>query len=415
MSRKIKKKKTAAEAAPVTAAKLGIKEKRLIIILVSAFLAAVLLFGAIFGIILAVKNAGYVIRYGNVGIDEGVANYLASYYKNIYMQSLSKNGAEVEDTEEFWGQIMVNDSTLGDYLRYATENYIRQVVAANYLFDRYTRLSKDDKLDIELAIEEKLEYLAGGSVKSFNEMAEKHGFDFEDFKRATEILYKSWAARAKIFGENGEYMLEFPDELEEFYKGYAHVKLLFVRTESVFELDDNGNRIPDADGNDKTRPLTDEEKSQRLAAIETLKALAAKINSGEATAADFDSALIDYDEGDRTSHAKGYYFNENATYTKSFAEEFERIVKASYELSIGKADYVDCSVGVCFIYRIPRAEGAYVDTSSDWCFSDFFPNASKEMFQTMIEEIAESVETREGWENIDPVAIPYNTDFIARF
>lgn len=413
MSRKSRKKAQAAAATGVK--KTKISEKKLVFIIVSVILAAIILFGAILGIAVAVRNAGYLMRYGGVGVDEGVARYLSSYYKSIYMKNLASSGIEVKDTEEFWGQIMVNETTLGDYLRYATEGYIRQVIATNYLFNRYARLSADDKRDIELAIEEKLDYLAGGSVSVFNEKAEPYGFDYDDFKEATELLYKSWSAKNKIFGKNGEYMTEFPDEVEEFYESYSHVKLIFVRTESTFVLDENGNRQPDDDGNDTLRDLTESEKAERLERIEYLKGVVAKINSGEASAEIFDQLLRDYDEGDRGSHTKGYYFNEHASYTKEFSEEFERVVKASYEIEIGKADYVECSVGYCFIYRIPREKGAYLDNTAGWCFSDFFSNASAEMFQKMIDEIAEKIEVKEEWSHIDPVSIPYNSEFVARF
>ena len=416
MSRRNRKRVASAEPAVTkSVAASGTAEKRLIVIIVSVFLAAVLLFGAIYGIVIAVINAGYVMTYGGIGVDSGVVAYLTSYYKAVYMKNLAQDGNEVEDTAEFWGQIMVNETTLGDYLKYSTENYIKQVLAVNYLFDRYATLTSDDKKDLELAVREKLDYLAGGSVSTFNEMSAEYGFDYDDFKEGSELLYKAWSAKSKMFGENGEYMLEFPDEVEEYYKSYSHVKLLFVRTESTFVLDENGDRVKGDDGNDTLRDLTDEEKAQRLESVEYLKGVIAKINSGESDGAIFDQLLRDYDEGDRDSHTKGYYFNENASYTKEFADEFKRVVDIAYEIDIGKASYTECSVGYCFIYRIPRETGAYVDTSSDWCFSDFFPNASTEMFQKMIDEIAAEVEVRDGWSLIDPVSIPYTTDFIARF
>lgn len=389
---------------------------RLVVTLVCVFMAVLILIGGSFGIAMAVRNSSYVMSYGNIGIDEGTATYLATYYKAIYIKRLNSGGTTVSDTEAFWGQTVINDTTLGDYLSSATEGYIKQVLAANYLFNKYTRLSSEDKLDLKLAVEEKLDYIADGSVSKFNEMTEQYGFDYDDFRRGTELLYKSWAAKTKIFGENGENMLSFTEACEEYYKSYSHVKLLFVRTEDEFVLDDKGNRVPDGDGNDSLRQLTEEEKAQRLERIEYIKGVVDSINAGKASAEMFDQLLADYDEGDRGSHAKGYYFNKNAVYTSKFAEDVsEEVVRLSGELEIGELGYVDCSFGVCFAYRIPRDRAAYTDTSEEWCFSDFFADAAVEMFQEMLDEIAEEITPRDGFYNINPVTLKPNTDFVARF
>ena len=417
MSRKIKKKVTgvAVATAPINPKKIDERTKKSIIVVISAFLAFIILVGAVVGTVIAVREASYVISYKGVGIDEGTATYLTSYFKNLFMKSYAQSGNAAEDNEEFWNKKVLEDTTLGEYLRIETEKYLKEIVAANYLFDKYLKLTADEKRDIELAAEEKLDYLADNSVEKFNEMTAGYGFDYDDFKKGTELLYKFWFASEKLFGSSGENLVEFPDEIEEFYKSYSHVKLLFVRTESDFLLDENGNRVLDDAGNEATVELSAAEKADRLQTVDYIKGVVAKINAGTADVSVFDQLMRDYDGGDRDSHTKGYYFNKNASYTKSFAKEFEKIVNLSYELEIGEIGYTDCSVGVCFIYRIPREDGAYLDTSNDWCFSDFFSNGSNEMFAKMVQEIAEDVELRDKWSNIIPSSIPYQSDYVPRF
>lgn len=389
--------------------------KKTLIIILSVLLSAVILFGAVLGTVIAVRNAGYLISYGSVGVDEGVAVYLTSYYKAVFMANLRKSGYEVADTEEFWNTKMSNSMTVGDYLAYATEEYIKDLVAANYLFNRSASLSREDKEDLNLAVQEKLDYIAGGSVETFNEMTAEYGFDYKDFKTATEMLYKAWSASVKIFGENGENMVNYLDGCEEYFKNYAHANLIFIRTESEFVLDEDGERVKDEDGNDKTRPLTDAEKASRQELIAEMKDLVKKMNAGEADKSKFFELQRDYDEGDRTSHSKGYYFASEADYTEEFAEEFSEVVNMAMELEIGKMGFVDCSVGVCFIYRTERDKTAFADTSDDWCFSDFFKNAAADTFQKMLDEISEQITPRDKWDSINPVTVPYNTDFVARF
>ena len=80
MSRK-QKKRSSAPVRQVESKKpsANAKGKRMLIILISVLLGAVIIFGAVFGIIIGVRNASYVMRYDNVGIDSGVASYLVSY------------------------------------------------------------------------------------------------------------------------------------------------------------------------------------------------------------------------------------------------------------------------------------------------------------------------------------------------
>ncbi len=391
------------------------KTKRILITIVCILLAVVIIFATTLGIISALKNASYLAHFEGIGIDKGVASYLVSYYKTQYMASLKVEDVEPSDTEGFWNLKVYKDYTYGDYLRISTETYIRQLISANRIFDKYTSLSKSDREQIAIATNEILEYRAGGSKDTFNAATAKYGFDFSDFVTATEMIYKGWSAKTKIFGANGENMVSFPEECENYYKAYSHVNLLFVRTEKKFKVDENGEYANDGNGNYVFEELSDEEKAEKQRRVEEIRRAVEGINASEIAPQRYFELLDEYDEGDRSTHTKGYYFYKNSEYTKEFASQFAEVVEAAEEMEIGKCVEVDTSIGKCFIYKMERAEGAYLDTSDKWCFSDFYSMVSDSVYEKMINEYKDKVELRDKWKEINVITIPKNTDFIARF
>jgi hypothetical protein len=383
-------------------------------------LAAVLIFGAVFGIIVAVRNASYVMKYDNVGIDAGVASYLISYYKGNFLSKVdSVYGAyiNVSDTPEFWSSPRSLEgltSTWGDLFEYEVERNLKLIIAANVLFDTRSEFSDADKNAVKIATEEVLSFRHNGSKSEFNDATAVYGFDYKDFEKATEMLYKYTYVQAKIFGPAGENMMTNSEFFQNFFSGYKRVKLLFIRTDTKFELDANGNRIIGEDGKDKLVSLTDEEKAERTRRIEEVRATVSGINDGKVAIEMFDKHMSDYDEGDRSAH-NGYYFRSGTDFTDEFASEFNDIVDAAYSLEIGKAAEVECSFGVCFVLREENVPGAYTNTKAGWCFSDFYYLAASELYYSLVEELAKEIEVKEKWNDISPIAVPYNYEYIARF
>lgn len=394
------------------------KRSRVTIIVVCSVLAAIIAFGAIFGGIIAARDASYLMEYDGVGIDTGVASYLTSYFKSRYISYLNQSGVSVTDSESFWNSPSgVLDNTYGDYLEYETKDYIKQLIAANVLFDRYAKLSDSDESAIDAAVKEILDFRHGGSKSEFNAATVQYGFDYDDFCRATEMLYKAWAAKVKIFGTNGSNMGAFAEYRDEFLGEYSRVKLLFVRTENKFVTDENGNRVKGDDGYDLTVDLTDEEKAERQARIEEIRAALAGISDGTVAPERFDELLAsDYNEGDRSVSARnGYYFNKNSDFTIDFYEALPDVVEKSLSMSVSETAEVDCGFAVCFIYKEPVAEGAYENTDEAWCFSDFNVLAAESLYEQMLKELSAEVDVRDKWSDISPIKIPYQTDYNARF
>ena len=71
----------------------------------------------------------------------------------------------------------------------------------------------------------------------------------------------------------------------------------------------------------------------------------------------------------------GYYFNPSAAATAEFTSVFPEIVEKSYEMGMGDYVMVECSIGVCFIYRYAVEMGSYSDTQNPF-FSDFYLDAA---------------------------------------
>ena len=61
------------------------RTKRIVIIVLCVILSLAILFGAVLGIITAVRNASYLMKLDRVGIDEGVAAFLTSSFKNDFI------------------------------------------------------------------------------------------------------------------------------------------------------------------------------------------------------------------------------------------------------------------------------------------------------------------------------------------
>ena len=226
--------------------------KRLFLILICSFLAAVLVFGLTLGIITAYKNSKAAIRYNGLTMTEEECSYFLSYYKNLYMKYLSRSGVtDVEDTLGFWNKIDESESkTYGELLLESSEKFMRELIVSVSLFDRYVSLSKNEKKLIENAAENVLTYKADGSIDKFNSMSRKFGFVYSDFEDAVKSFYKSASAKTAIYGKDGSSMSSYPSLCAEYLAEYSHVKLLFIRTNDKFLLDENGNRVVGNDGKD---------------------------------------------------------------------------------------------------------------------------------------------------------------------
>ena len=422
MARKIKKTHTTApvqqNAAQTASAD---KTRRIVIIAVCALLACAVLFGAAMGIIIGVRNASYVIVCDGVGIDEGVAKYLASYYKADYKTSLQMQGIQVTDVPAFWSQKIHPDvtTTYGDYLTMYVENSIKNLLAANSIFDSKLTLTKEDKAELSVATQEILAYRSSGDKAAFNTATSTYGFDYGDFVRATEMLYKAYILPMRLFGMDKATMAAtYSAECEEFLNNYVRASLLFIRTDNTYVYDNEGKYIVDEKGNYVTRPLSEEEIAERLADIEKLKGIA----SGEYEIGLFSDMWKKY-EKENNKELYDAYFYSSSDFTAAINEKYSSVMDLLYDLEDYKLGYTEDSktddknnfVGYTFVYRDVTQAGAYISGDDKPCFDDFYDLCAYDIYDKMLSEVVAKAELRDGWDEITPVYIPYNTDYVARF
>ncbi len=402
--------------------KLSLKQKKIIIIFTSVFLGIVLLFGMTLGIISAINNAGALLKYKGKTMKSGVVNYLASSYKYDYIVELSRLGISAYDTERFWAKTdEKSGKTYGEILTEGTEEYIKSVLVGAYLFDKNTSLTSDDKEAIAADAELILTARANGSIDEFNSMSERSGFDYSDFKKALEFIYKAKKAKTVIFGYKGQALStgNYISECDEFLSTYSHVKLLYIRTESRYTFDaDTGERIIEDYTDEKRAEIAEkaEEIRQEIYNFENNT----DDGSGQMNPDRFTDIIRAY--GNLTdNHAdSGYYFSSTSEYTAQFIKEGgAEIVNKALSLDIGHYCEVvitdeDLEDGddsaVWFIYRYQYESGDYMDTDIDHFFGDFYSDAADFLYLSELNRYIADVTVADEFAALDFVKLP-KTEF----
>ncbi len=395
----------------------NVKKPRFLTIFICIFTSLVVVLGATLGIVAGVKSKNNVINYNGVKMDVPTASFFASQYKYSYMNMLSLSGIKgVEDSPGFWATASENGKTYGELLRDGTEKYIKQIAVTNYLFDKYAKLSDDDEKTIELAIEETLEYKAGGNVSKFNDAVSEFGFDFDSYKKAVEMLYKASSAQTVVCGADGSVLRENSEETNEYLSEYSHIKLLIIRTETTFVVNENGNRVME-NGTYKTRDLTEEEKSERLVLIDEIRSYISAIGTDGAQmgAEMFDYYLSHNGEGDPDMNETGYYIHKDSEFGQAFKSYYPDIYDKAFAMSLDTYSEVELDYGVCFIYKCAPSSIDLTKKALEECFSDFYSNLSDVFFSEQLEVLSESVEIGEKYSEIDVITLPYNYIYVPSF
>ncbi len=403
---------------------------------VAISLSVVLLFGVILGTVLIVRNANACITLNGTVFNKGVCSYFASSYKTEYIAGLQRQGINASDTDTFWKQKTIVDGkelTYGDLLKINTEAYLKGIIVGNYLFDRYGKLTDEDKAKINEVINDTLTYGASSSKKEFNELSEKYGFDYSDFVDAVTYKYKAQRAKSLIYGDDGSSMsgAEYREVCNKYYyDNYARTLLVFVRTETTFVKDENGKLVitTDDDGNSvyEKRYLSDSEIGERKALIDKIKSNIDAINSGtepEAviTAEYLSDVAAQYPLENNISFIDtGYYFGKNSAYTNSFP--IDAVADMAKNLKLGEYDCVgyddnnDGKIdGVCFALGLALEDSGYSKSANKEFFTDFYYNLSVEHYSSTLEELSSSVNIKDKFYDIDLITLPYNSLFAIRF
>ena len=396
------------------------RKNKPLIIFISAFLSAVLILGIVLISVMGVRSSRAVVEYDGLTMDMETVSYFASYYKCRYMSILSRSGVEnVLDQPAFWNTVAKDsDKTYGELLAEGVELYIRQVMAAAYLFDNYATLGAEDRDAIKESAKDVLNYSeAEGDKKLFNKHVSIYGFDYSSFKKAAEFLYKASLVKNIIYGQNGANLKNFPDLCEEYLSEYTHVKLLYIRTETKYVYDQNGNREVDENGFYVTAPLNEDEKAERLSIIEKIRSyINATANGGESemTSELFETYIKKYDELDSKLYQDGYYFHENSSFTANFPKGHREVIEKAYSMEIESYDELKHDTGVYFIYKYAPTSGIYTTSISEVCFTDFYTDLASKLFDESLNEIGKEVVFKSAYGELDLILLPYNDKFYLR-
>ena len=382
------KRKAAAEKRKITS-------RAILPIILCSVLGVLILFGAVLGTIALVREAGSVMSYKGVRVDRGTAAYLASTYKASYK----------------------GDKTDTAALEAATEKYIRRIVVAAYLYDRVAGKNDKGEAWVERNTSEVLEYKAEGSVDKFNEIAEPMGFDYKDFVKGTELIYKAVSALDAIYGVGGS-ALSYSENAalaEEYFMSYTHVKILFIRTENKYALDENGDRVPNGDGTDMTVTLTAEERAERLADIAEMTELIENAKNGVGTEMSLERFNSYYEKyNDEPEYAdSGYYLHRDSDFTKYLKGEggYPRLAELALSMEVGEWGYSTDGGVTCFVYKYAPLVPDYASSDLNRFFTDFYADAAEHFFMESVDALSADVRVKKKYAEIDVAALQKNSLF----
>jgi hypothetical protein len=385
------------------------KSKKVFLIFTAAFLGCVLLVGIILGTIAIVRNARSLMVYKGVYLEKGVANYLSASYKYDFMSALLKSGVECYDSEDFWQSDAGDGRTYADILIENTEKYIKSVMVGSYLFDKNTNLTKSDKNAIEKAIDEVLDYRADGSKDRFNEIGESMGFDFDDFKEAAELLYKSQMAETVIFGYEGSSLSsgDFTSECEDYFvNNYARVRIIIIRTDGELVIDpDTGKEV-----------LAKYDDAQKAEALEKIADIRAKIADGRMDEEAFIWHIQNEYPTNSVNDTEGYYFSSTSAYSINFADQgAPEVVKLALSGKVGEFYECELDIGTCFIYKTELQSGAYSRYTISHFFEDFYKNAAPYIYEKSVDVYISDVTVKDKYDRSFVVSQPYNMKLAVKF
>jgi hypothetical protein len=393
---------------------------RILTIFVVVFVALALVLGIVLGAVAISKRNRAAVVYESTLMGKEEAAFFVGYYKMRYMTALTRSGVSgVEDTQSFWNRTdPATSKTYGELLSEGARDYIRQVTVANYLYDRATKLTKNDKEKISEACESLVDFRAGGNREEFESLISDYGFSYDGLCRAAGMLYKANALGTVLYGEGGENIASYPEYADGYLAKYTHVKLLIIRTEETFVVDENGDKVADENGEYKLAPLSAEAKAKREALISEIRGYIDAIGTDKAQmgATMFDTYIEAHDEEDENMRADGYYFKDGSYYTSEFSRVYsDKIINKAYEMSENTFGEVELNCGVCFIYKYQPTAKAYLNSPSEDCFIDFYSLAANDLLSENIEKYTKDVSFTEKFGDIDPIMLPYNYDFIPKF
>ena len=404
-----------------------LKNHKTLVWVVSGLLALVLLLLAVLGTVSLVRSSRAVYSYRGQTVDTGEYAYFASVYKNQFMKECSSAGVVgVADTAFFWGRRdSEQDKTYGELYLSGLDSYVRSLLVAADLFDDTVGMSRQSKKELSQVLEAVLSDRACGDKRAFNEQTAEYGFTYDDFCDAALLEYKRARLISVVASTAEDTMVSMTQVCDRFYETqYARVKLLLIRTETVFCYDEQGNRLVDEDtGADLLRTLTEAERAERAEDIAMLTEAIDKYNtqeSGSINSVMLNLYLEKYQrDADPAYIDTGYYFANGEPYTAEMREQIDDIVNNALQMNEEEYRVVQLNqgdlVGVCIVYRLANEVGAYANEDLGAMFSSFYSGAAQYYVLESIAEELSSVKQGRRFGDLSPLEIPRNYYYTTGF
>lgn len=409
------------------------KRYRLPILISCILLAVALVLGAVLFTVNIVRKERAVLSYRGITMDEKMYSYLASTYKGTFIQNLKTlyGIRDAADTESFYEKVNPDTGkSYGILFEESLEEYARTLLISSYLFDRSIGLSASDKAQIEKSVS----LVTKDNEKAFNLEVAPYGFDADAVRSCAELMYK--ASRLRSLYRGNISATEDPEACEKFYReNYTLVSLLFIRTETVFLYDENGNRLVDSEtGYDAVRSLDGAEKAKREEDILLLRGGIEALHKGEngaITEIAINQFLKTYYRDDSLERANGgYYLSAGEGFTKELGGLLPEVVSTALSLSVGdfaevvvtEDDYTEQQlllgtpfIGSCFIYCRPLPDEAYSVTDNARMFASFYSGVGASVLESHLSAELSEVEKGGRYGTLAPVKIPYTYLYTVKF
>ena len=392
------------------------------IIFVAVFLILLIGLIAAVGIVSSIRYKNSVFTIDGMRMDKEVASFFVSMYRTEYTAAMRAQGKN-PDKDGFFDELAEDGRTNREVYEELCASYLKQILAASYIFDSVRELKKEEEEDINRVVREVLEYKANGSVDTFNTMAEPFGFDYDSFHDAVTMYYKALSSFSALYGAEGAGISQNATVCGSYLQEYTHVSMIIVRTESKL--------ITDGEGQDYNIMLDANERAARQALIASMDAAMDAYKNdtdGKMTLPAFQNWLSTSTDSGRDWLATGYYFHESAEMTDEFSEAFPGVVETAYEMQMGSFASLWTNIDIVvdgevhservkvYLYRYEVTPGAYSDgRMSDVWFSDFYTDAAVYLFNSKLNEYMTLVEDGGYLEQFSYVSIGKNIDLIPRF
>lgn len=312
-----------------------------------------------------------VMTLDGATVTKNMFTYWTCSYKGMFMSTYS----DMNDTDEFWNSTLQSGLTAEEFLGELVVSYVKNDLAAIYLFDRFgMKISNEDRQKAEEIVSDLCESWADGSKNNFNRLIAQYGVNYDTLIDMYLADYKMTYVYNYVF-ENG--VIAVGDEEKQTYleDNYAHIRHIYIN-----DAYDPDKSYYDSDGNYVMEKLDSEAQAKKDKKTADVKAL---LDSG----ADFDAVYSEYSE--ETAYPNGYYISGE---TEGVPSE---LIQNSLEMEVGEVRTFETQYGTHIIKKLEMEKGAYSDEKNSDFFGDFSDQVYEDVFAKYLKSFHEKISVDE--------------------